>query len=126
MSYTAPVKDIAFVLNKVVGLDEISKLEGFEEATSDLVDAILEESARFTGEVLAPLNAVGDKQGSTWSEEGVTTPDGWKEAYAQFVESGWGALAFPSEYGGQGLPMCVSSAVQEMWHSANMSFHELN
>ena len=122
MSYTAPVKDIAFVLNKVVGLDEISKLEGFEEATSDLVDAILEESARFTGEVLAPLNAVGDKQGSTWSEEGVTTPDGWKEAYAQFVESGWGALAFPSEYGGQGLPMCVSSAVQEMWHSANMSF----
>lgn len=122
MSYTAPVKDIAFVLNKVVGLDEISKLDGFEEATSDLVDAILEESARFTGEVLAPLNAVGDKQGSTWSEDGVTTPDGWKEAYAQFVESGWGALAFPTEYGGQGLPMCVSSAVQEMWHSANMSF----
>jgi alkylation response protein AidB-like acyl-CoA dehydrogenase len=122
MSYTAPVKDIAFVLNKVVGLDEIAKLDGFEEATPDLVDAILEESARFTGEVLAPLNTIGDKQGSSWSEDGVTTPDGWKEAYAQFVESGWGALAFPAEYGGQGLPMCVSSAVQEMWHSANMSF----
>jgi len=122
MTYTAPVKDIEFVLNKVIGLEEIAKLEGFEDATEDLVGAILEESARFTGEVLAPLNAVGDKQGSSWSEEGVTTPDGWKEAYSQFVEAGWGALAFPTEFGGQGLPMCVSSAVQEMWHSANMAF----
>ena len=122
MTYTAPVKDIAFVLNKVIGLEAISKLEGFEDATEDMVGAILEESARFTGEVLSPLNAVGDQQGSSWSEDGVTTPDGWKEAYAQFVEAGWGALAFPTEFGGQGLPMCVSSAVQEMWHSANMAF----
>jgi len=122
MTYTAPVKDIAFVLNHVIGLDDIAKLEGFEEATPEMVSAILEESARFTGEVLAPLNSVGDKEGSTWTENGVATPNGWKDAYNQFVEAGWGALAFPVEYGGQGLPMCVSSAVQEMWHSANMSF----
>lgn len=122
MTYTAPVKDIAFVLNKVIGLEEIAKLDGFGDATEDMVGAILEESARFTGEVLAPLNAIGDQQGATWSEDGVTTPDGWKEAYNQFVEAGWGALAFPTEFGGQGLPMCVSSAVQEMWHSANMAF----
>lgn len=122
MSYSAPVKDIAFVLNNVIGLSEVSKLEGFEDATEEMVGAILEESARFTGEVLAPLNSVGDKQGSRWTEDGVVTPDGWKDAYNQFVEAGWGALAFPTEFGGQGLPMCVSTAVQEMWHSANMSF----
>jgi len=122
MTYAAPVKDIEFVLNKVVGLDQVSKLEGFEEATEEMVGAILEESARFNNEVLAPLNSVGDQQGSTWSDGQVKTPDGWKEAYQQFVEAGWGALAFPVKYGGQGLPMCVSSAVQEMWHSANMAF----
>lgn len=122
MTYTAPVKDISFVLNHVVGLNKISALEGFEDASADLVEAILEESAKFTGDVLAPLNWVGDQQGSQWSNGVVTTPDGWKEAYAQFVENGWGSLSFPPEFGGQGLPMCVSAAVQEMWHSANMSF----
>ena len=120
--YNAPVKDISFVLKNVIGLGEIAKLEGFEDASEDLVDAILEESARFTSEVLAPLNSVGDKQGASWTEDGVKTADGWQEAYSQFVESGWNALAFPTEYGGQGLPMCVSAAVQEMWHSANMAF----
>jgi len=122
MSYVAPVRDIAFVLNHVVGLDAISKLDGFEDASPELVEAILEESAKFTAEVLAPLNVVGDREGCTWSEEGVRTPEGWPEAYAQFVENGWGSLSFDPEYGGQGLPMTVSAAVQEMWHSANMSF----
>ncbi|MEE9319598.1 MAG: acyl-CoA dehydrogenase [Granulosicoccus sp.] len=122
MSYNAPVRDIAFVLNHVVGLSDIAELKGFEDATPDMIDAILEESARFTGEVLAPLNAVGDAQGAKWSEKGVTTAEGWKEAYTQFIENGWGSLAFPPEFGGQGLPMCVSAAVQEMWHSANMAF----
>jgi len=122
MSYAAPVRDIEFMLNNVVGLEDVAALPGFEDASPDLVSAILEESAKFTGEVLAPLNRVGDEQGSTWSESGVTTPDGWKEAYQQFCENGWGALAFEPEYGGQGLPLCVSTAVQEMWHSSNMSF----
>ena len=122
MSYVAPVKDIAFVLNHVVGLERIAALEGFEDATPELVEAILEESARFTAEVLAPLNVVGDREGCTWTEEGVKTPAGWPEAYSRFVENGWGSLSFNPEYGGQGLPMTVSAAVQEMWHSANMAF----
>lgn len=122
MSYAAPVKDIAFVLEHVIGIDDIAQLEGFEEATSDLVEAILEESGRFTGEVLAPLNRTGDTQGCEWQDGQVRTPEGWKQAYAQFIESGWGSLSFPVEYGGQGLPMTVSAAVQEMWHSSNMSF----
>ncbi len=122
MSYSAPVKEIQFTLNNVVGLSDIAALEGFEDASPDLVEAILEESARFTGEVLAPLNWTGDQQGSSLSEGGVVTPEGWKDAYTKFVENGWGSLSFPPEFGGQGLPMSVSSAVQEMWHSANMSF----
>jgi alkylation response protein AidB-like acyl-CoA dehydrogenase len=122
MTYTAPVKDISFVLNHVVGLSKVAALEGFEDASPDLVEAILEESAKFTGEVLAPLNWVGDQQGAQWNDGVVTTPDGWQDAYTQFVENGWGSLSFPPEFGGQGLPMCVSAAVQEMWHSANMSF----
>jgi len=122
MTYTAPVKDISFVLNHVVGLSEVASLQGFEDASPDLVEAILDESAKFTGEVLAPLNWTGDQQGSQWNDGVVTTPDGWSDAYKQFVENGWGSLSFPPEFGGQGLPMCVSAAVQEMWHSANMSF----
>lgn len=122
MSYNAPVKDIAFVLNHVVGLADIAKLSGFEDASPDLVDAILDESAKFTGDVLAPLNSIGDQQGSQWQDGQVSTPTGWKEAYTQFVENGWGSLSFSPEFGGQGLPMAVSAAVQEMWHSANMSF----
>ncbi len=122
MTYAAPVKDIAFVLNHVVDLADLSKLEGFEDATPDLVAAILEESAKFTADVLAPLNWLGDQQGSQWKDGEVTTPDGWKDAYTQFIENGWGSLAFPPEFGGQGLPMTVAAAVQEMWHSANMSF----
>lgn len=122
MTYRAPVRDISFVLNHVVGLNKVAALEGFEDASPDLVEAILEESAKFTGEVLAPLNWVGDQQGAQWNDGVVTTPDGWQQAYSQFVENGWGSLSFPPEFGGQGLPMCVSAAVQEMWHSANMSF----
>ena len=122
MTYTAPVKDIAFVLNHVIGIADIAKLEGFEEATPELVEAILDESGKFTGEVLAPLNVIGDQQGSKWDNGKVDTPEGWKEAYQQFIENGWGSLSFPVEFGGQGLPMTVSAAVQEMWHSANMSF----
>lgn len=122
MSYSAPVKEILFTLTNVVGLEDIAALPGFSDASPDLVEAILEESAKFTGDVLAPLNTVGDQQGSTLADGVVTTPDGWKAAYEQFVENGWGSLSFSPEFGGQGLPMCVSAAVQEMWHSANMSF----
>lgn len=122
MTYSAPVKEILFTLSDVIGLDEIASLPGFADASPDLVEAILEESARFTGDVLAPLNWIGDQQGSSLADGVVTTPEGWQDAYAQFVENGWGSLSFSPEFGGQGLPMCVAAAVQEMWHSANMSF----
>ncbi len=122
MSYTAPIREIEFMLNNVVNLSDIAALPGFEDATPDLVSAILEESGRFTSEVLSPLQRVGDIQGSKWTPEGVTTPDGWKDAYQQFTENGWNALSFSPKFGGQGLPMCVAAAVQEMWHASNMSF----
>lgn len=122
MSYIAPVKDIAFVLNHVIDIKALSELRGFEDASPDMVEAILEESAKFTSDVLAPLNWIGDQQGSQLDNGVVTTPDGWKEAYSQFIENGWGSLSFPTEFGGQGLPLTVAAAVQEMWHSANMSF----
>jgi len=93
MSYTAPVKDIAFLLNNVIGLADIAELDGFEEVSPELIEAILEESAKFTADVLAPLNWIGDQQGSQLADGVVTTPDGWKDAYSQFVENGWGSLS---------------------------------
>lgn len=122
MSYSAPVKDMRFVLERVCAIDEINKLPGYEEATPDIVAAILEEAAKFSGEVLAPLNWEGDQEGARWTEDGVETPAGWKEAYEQFSSSGWNSLAFDPEYGGQGMPGLLSAAVQEMWHSSNMAF----
>ena len=122
MSYTAPTKQMQFLLDHVVGMAEVAALPGFEDATPDIVSAILEEAGKFAGEVLSPLNWDGDQQGAKWSEDGVTTPDGWKDAYQQFSEAGWNSLAFAPEYGGQGMPGLLSAAVQEMWHSSNMAF----
>ena len=122
MSYSAPVKDMRFVLEHVSGIDDVNQLPGYEDATPDIVAAILEEAGKFAGEVLAPLNWEGDQQGAKWSEEGVTTPEGWKDAYQQFSQAGWNSLAFDPAYGGQGMPGLLSAAVQEMWHSSNMAF----
>ncbi len=122
MSYTAPTKQMQFLLDHVVGMQEVASLPGYEEASPDIVSAILEEAGKFASEVLAPLNWDGDQQGAKWSEDGVTTPDGWKEAYQQFSEAGWNGLAFNPEFGGQGMPGLLSAAVQEMWHSSNMAF----
>ena len=121
-SYVAPLKDMMFVLTELAGLDKVAALPGYEEATTDVVEAILDESARFTGGVLAPLNWSGDQEGARWADMAVTMPSGFKEAYAQFVDNGWNALGGNPEHGGQGLPKVVSAAVQEMWKSANMSF----
>ena len=122
MNYNAPVKDMRFVLERVVGMQDVAALPGYEDATPDIVSAILEEAAKFAGEVLSPLNITGDQEGAQWSEAGVTTPSGWKEAYTQFSEAGWNSLAFDPEFGGQGMPGMLSAAVQEMWHSSNMAF----
>ena len=120
--YKAPLRDMHFVLQELAGLAEIAKLPGFEEINAELVDQILEESAKFAGGVLSPLNKPADEEGSKWDHGKVTTPKGFKEAYRQFVEAGWNALQAPSEHGGQGLPKVVSTPVVEMWKSANLSF----
>ena len=121
-SYSAPLKDMQFVLTELAGLDKVAALPGYEEATADVVEAILEESAKFTGEVLAPLNWSGDQEGAQWADKAVTVPKGFKEAYRQFADNGWNALSGNPEHGGQGLPKVISAAVQEMWKSSNMAF----
>ncbi len=120
--YRAPVKDMRFVMDEIVGLADIAQLPGYEEATPDMADAILEEAAKFAGGVLAPLNRSGDQQGCKLGADGVTTPDGWKDAYQAFCDSGWNGLAMPAEFGGQGLPETFNIAVKEMLASANMAF----
>jgi 3-(methylthio)propanoyl-CoA dehydrogenase len=120
--YIAPVQDMRFVLEELCGLDELAALPDFDDLSGELVGQILEESARFTGDVLAPLNHSGDKQGAVLGDGGVTTPEGSREAYAQFVEGGWNGTAFPAEHGGMGLPWAVTTAIMEMWQSANLAW----
>ncbi len=120
--YRAPIRDMQFVLKELAGLEELAKLPGCEEATPDVVDAILEEAAKFAETVLSPLNASGDKEGARFSDGKVTTPKGFKEAYKLFAESGWTALGSEPEWGGQGLPRLVATPVAEMWKSANHAF----
>ncbi|PZN93640.1 MAG: acyl-CoA dehydrogenase [Alphaproteobacteria bacterium] len=122
-SYRAPVKDTQFVLDAVVGLDKYSNLPGFADATPDVVRAILEEGGKFCENVIAPINLSGDIEGCTRHDDGsVTTPAGFKSAYDQFVEAGWGTLMADVEYGGQGLPYVVGTAFSEYMSSANMAF----
>ncbi len=121
-NYTAPLKDINFILNNVVGLDAVTALPGCEEVTGDLVEAIFSEAGKFSAEVLAPLNRTGDVEGAKIADGVVTTPKGFKDAYWKYVEGGWSALEAPVEFGGQGLPHVVATPVAEMLGSANMAF----
>ena len=120
--YTAPLQDMKFVINELVGLADVSSLPDFGEVTPELVDQVLDEAGKFAAEVLGPLNVVGDKQGSRLADGKVTTPPGFKDAYRQFVEGGWNGLAGPVDFGGQGLPHIVSIPVSEMWNGSNLAF----
>ena len=120
--YVAPLKDIRFVMQELADLEQVIALPGCEEASPDVVDAILEEAARFSSEVLSPLNIVGDRNGAKWLDKKVVTPPGFKEAYSQFVDNGWNGLGCDPEFGGQGLPKLLSTAVSEMWKGANHAF----
>jgi alkylation response protein AidB-like acyl-CoA dehydrogenase len=103
-SYSAPLRDQRFVLNDVLNVQQYGNLEGFSEASEDIVDAVLEEGAKFCENVLYPLNKVGDREGCTLKDGEVTTPTGFDDAYTQMTEGGWTALSADPQYGGQGLP----------------------
>lgn len=121
-AYIPPVRDIQFTLRHVAGLDKVLALPGFEEASDELAETIVSEAAKIAEETLAPLNKIGDQQGSKLVDGKVKTPDGWQEAWNTLVEGGWNGLPFSPDYGGMGLPNLLNTAVQEMWQAANMAF----
>src|SRR5437870_2036764 len=122
-TYKAPLEDVSFLLNDVFQIDRYDNLPGFTDASADVREAILGEAAKLSEEVLQPLNRVGDLEGCTRHDDGsVTTPKGFKEAFRQVAEGGWLGLSAPTEYGGQGLPVTLSQAVNEFQISANMAF----
>jgi 3-(methylthio)propanoyl-CoA dehydrogenase len=122
MSYTAPIKDMLFVMKELAGLDDIGALPGFEEATLETAQAVLGESAKLCEEVLAPLNVEGDRNPSVWKDGAVTASPGFKEAFRQFVEGGWQGVEQPLDYDGQGLPKLIGTPCVEMLNAANLSF----
>ena len=122
MNYSPPIEEQKFLLRHVVRIDELAGHNMFAEATGDLVDAIVAGAGEFAAGEFAPLNRTGDQIGAKWSAEGVTMPPGFREAYRAYVEGGWGTLAGPPEYGGQGLPLSLATVVMEDLGSANMGF----
>ncbi|MEZ5916552.1 MAG: acyl-CoA dehydrogenase [Parvularculaceae bacterium] len=120
--YVPPLTDMRFAVTRLAGFHDIAALPGGEDLNEDLLAAIFEEGGKFAAGVLAPLNRVGDTQGSKLVNGMVQTPDGWNDAYRQFVEGGWNAVPFDPDYGGQGLPHLVATPLFDLWHSANMAF----
>jgi 3-(methylthio)propanoyl-CoA dehydrogenase len=121
--YVPPLRDIRFVLEQLVELDGLSKLEAFAHADPETVFGVLEETGRFMADVVGPLNRIGDTVGCRYDGDGqVSTPPGFREAYRQYVDAGWGAVPFPAEFGGGGFPWLVTVAMQEMMTSASMAF----
>ncbi len=120
MSFTPPVKDIRFALDAIAGLPSLAG--SFPDLSADLTGDVLAEAAKFAGEVLAPLNASGDRDGAKKTDNGVVTAPGFRDAYRRFSEAGWNGLTAPTAYGGQGMPHTLGTAVAEMWQGANLSF----
>ncbi len=121
-TYKAPLRDISFVLHELWQFEDLAQLPGYEEATRDLVDAVLEEGAKFCENELFPLNRSGDEEGCTYENGVVRTPKGFKEAYDAFAEGGWLSLSFDPEYGGQGLPKALNVVLEELICASNLSF----
>ena len=120
--YEAPVKDLNFVIKNLINLDELNKISDYQHFSDDLVDAILEEAGKIGSEVLDPCNLSGDHEGSKRLDSGeVRTPKGYKEAYESLRDGGWFGLEAKEQYGGQQIPVTLSAAVNEIWHSSNMS-----
>ena len=122
MTYRAPLKDMLFDIKELADIDAVAALPGFEDAGYDTAAAVLEEAAKFSEGVLAPLNWDGDKDPSSWKDGVVTTTPGFKQAFAEFGAGGWQGLQHPAVFGGQGLPKTIGAACIEMINSANMSF----
>lgn len=120
--YTAPLRDMSFVLKEVIGTKELISIPKFQDVSEDLIDAVLTEGARFAENVLQPLNLPADSEGCKWENGNVTTPKGFKEAYQEFVKAGWPSLSCDPTYGGQGLPNMLALFFEEMICSANISF----
>ena len=121
-TYIAPLRDMHFVMQELAGVEQIAALPGYEDATPKLAEAVLEGAAKLAGEVLGPLNEIGDQRGASLGNHGVATAEGFGAAYRQFVADGWNGLSGDPEYGGQGLPGLIDAAAVEMWNSANMAF----
>ena len=120
--YKAPLRDMRFVLHEMLDAEQLSKLPGFEEATSDTIDAIIEESAKFCEDKLLPLNRIGDEEGCTYENGVVRTPTGFKQVYDDFVDAGWQSISSDPKYGGQGLPALMNFVIEEMVCSTNIAF----
>jgi alkylation response protein AidB-like acyl-CoA dehydrogenase len=120
--YRAPVRDMVFVINELAGLAEVGKLSGYEDATTDLVEAVLDEASLLAREVIGPVNVIGDTQGARVESGEVVVPEEFKAAYRQYVEGGWPGLSMNPEFEGQGLPCLVGLAVEEMWQSASLAW----
>ena len=122
-NYTAPVADMSFVLKEVVALEKLCEFADFDSSTVDMVETVLDAAGKLAKEEIEPTNQPGDLQGVKIDSTGkVATAEGFKEAYQHYVDGGWGSLQFSPEYGGQGIPFVVAASVQEMWHSANLSW----
>ena len=120
--YSAPLRELRFVLHELLGDESLSALPHFADYSAELADSVLEQAAKFAEEVLAPINRLGDKTGARWTPEGVRMPPEFKAAYAQYSADGWCQLRAPVEYGGQGAPTMLGTAVEELWASANLAF----
>ncbi|RVU83747.1 acyl-CoA dehydrogenase [Leucothrix sargassi] len=121
-SYVAPIKELQFVMQELADIKSIAEFPGFEEATPEMIEAILEEAGKLATHVLDPINLSGDQQGAKLVDGKVQAADGFTEAYHQFVESGWTSVNMPEEFGGQGLPFLIQSAATELWNASNASF----